>query len=123
MKHDPTIRTPPKRAASRRSIRSPQRTDRVLLKPSDFTAIAHRLQKSVFDDRRPRNVNYARNSGYSFCVVPWRIEHPRESGARPQIILAQVQARNINSDALESRYYLALRLSMDFAERQQRHNA
>ena len=120
MKHDPTIRTPPKSTTSCRSVRSPQRTDRVLLKPSDFAAIAHRLQESVFDDGRPRDVDYARNSGHSFCVVPWRIQNPGEPYACPQIILAQMQARNIDPDALKSGYSLTLRLSMGLAERQQR---
>jgi hypothetical protein len=61
IKHDPTIRTPSKNTASCRSIRSPQRTDGVLLKPSYFAAIAHCLQETVFDDGRPRNIDYGGN--------------------------------------------------------------
>ena len=34
-----------------------------------------------------------------------------------------MQALNIDPDALKSGYYLTLRLSMGFAERQQRHDA
>jgi len=59
IEHDPTIRTPPKSTPPCASVRSPQRTDGVLLKPSYFTTIAHCLQESVFDDGWPRNVDYA----------------------------------------------------------------
>ena len=60
IKHDPTICTPPQSTASCCSIGSPQGTRaRVLLKPSYFAAIAHRLQEPVLDDGRPRNVDYA----------------------------------------------------------------
>src|SRR5271165_865447 len=122
MKHDPTIRAPSKSTTSCRSVRSPQGTDRVLFEPSDFPAIAHCFQESVFDLGRPRDVDYARNSGHSFCVVLWRIQNPGEPYACPQIILAQMQAWNINPNALKSGHRLTVRLSMGLAERQQRHD-
>src|SRR5208283_3768727 len=118
MKHDPTIRAPPKTTASCRSIRSPQRTDRVLLKPSYFAVVGHRLQESVFNDGWPGDVDYSRDLPDCFCAISRRIQHPREPCARTQIILAQVQPRNIDPHALKSGYRLTLRLSMRLAERQ-----
>ena len=83
MKHDPTIRTPSKRAAACGSINSPQRTHGVLLKPSYFTVIGHCLQESVFDDGRPCYVDYARDLADCFRAISWRIEHPWKPCARP----------------------------------------
>ena len=123
IKHDQTIRAPLKSTASCRSVRSPQRTDGVLLKPSYCAVITHRLHKSILDNWRPRNVDYRRDSPHCFCVVPWFIRNHGEFCARPEIILAQMQAWNINPDALKSGYCLTLRLPMGLAERQQHHDA
>ena len=109
MKHDPTIRTPTKSTASCRSISSPQRTDGVLLKPSYFAVIGHCLQEAVFDDGRRRYVDYARDLGRRFCAIPWRIEHPGKPCACPKIVRPQMQALDIDPDALKTGYDLALR--------------
>ena len=123
MKHDPTIRTALKSTASRRSVRSPQRKDGILLKPSNSAVITHRLQKAVFDDGRPRNVDYGRDSrslAFASSLGASRI-HGNFAPVR-RSSAAQMQAWNINPDALKSGYCLTLRLPMGLAERQQRYD-
>jgi hypothetical protein len=95
----------------------------VLINPPYFAPKAHCLKESVFDDGRPRYVDYGANSGHCFCVFPRLFQNPREFFTCPKIILTDLQTLDIQPNTMKTGYDLTLRRCMSLAARQQPRDA